>query len=221
MDDPRWSKVDDYFSSVLLPEDAALTAALAANDKAGLPAIDVSPLLGKFLHILARAMSATQVLEIGTLGGYSTIWLARALPAGGRVVTLEANAVHAAVARVNLERAGVSDRVELRLGLAIDSLAQLIAQRRGPFDLIFIDADKASNADYLRRALELSRPGTLIVCDNVVRRGAVVDAASADPDIQGTRAFFELLAKEPRLSASALQTVGVKGYDGFAIAIVN
>jgi len=220
-DDARWSEVDGYLSGLLAPPDDVLAAARAANAAAGLPAIDLSPLQGKVLHLLARAIRASNVLEIGTLGGYSTIWLARALPDGGRVVTLEANPDHARVARTNFERAGLAEKIELRLGMASETMPQLVVEGRGPFDLIFIDADKPSLPEYLRGSLRLSRPGTLIVVDNVVRGGFVIDATSADPTIQGVRNFLELVASEPRVSASALQTVGVKGHDGFAILIVN
>jgi predicted O-methyltransferase YrrM len=213
-----WTRVDDYITGILVPPDPALDAALAANAAAGLPAIDVAPAEGRFLHILARMVGARCILEIGTLGGYSTIWLARALPAGGRLVTLEASPAHAAVARGNIERAGLADVVDLRLGRALDTLPALAGE--APFDMVFIDADKPSNPDYLAWALRLARPGTVIVCDNVVREGRVADAASTDPAILGTRRMFEDLAAEPRLTATALQTVGSKGWDGFAIAIV-
>jgi predicted O-methyltransferase YrrM len=215
-----WTQVDRYFGDLLAPSDDKLNAALAANKKAGLPSIDVSRLQGKFLELLVRISGARRILEIGTLGGYSTIWLARALPEGGHILTLEANPRHAEVARANLENAGVLDRVDLRLGRAIDNLPQLEASGAGPFDLIFIDADKPSNPDYLKWALKLSRPGTVIVTDNVVREGKVVDAESNDKDVQGTRRFAEMMAAEPRLSATVLQTVGTKGYDGFAVAVV-
>ncbi|MFO0872482.1 MAG: O-methyltransferase [Phycisphaerales bacterium] len=213
--------MDGYFAAHFAPQDDALAAALAANAAAGLPPHDVSPLQGRLLQVLATAVHARSVLEVGTLGGYSTIWLARALPPGGRVVTLEANPAHAAVAVANLERAGVAKSVELVVGRAAETLPRLAAEGRGPFDLIFIDADKPSNPEYLGWALRLSRPGTLIVGDNVVRGGAVADATSADPNVLGVRRFTELLAAEPRLLASAVQTVGCKGYDGFAIAVVR
>jgi predicted O-methyltransferase YrrM len=204
----------------LAPPDAGLDAALAANRKAKLPAIDVSPLQGKFLEVLVQMTQARRILEIGTLGGYSTIWMARALPPDGRIVSLEFNPKHADVARANLENAGLLDRVELRVGRALDSLPMVESSGDGPFDLIFVDADKASNPQYLEWALKLARPGTVIVVDNVVRQGRIIDAESTDPDIQGTRRFTEMLAAEPRLSATVLQNVGVKGYDGFAIAVV-
>jgi len=215
-----WAQVDGYFGDLLAPSDESLDAALKANRKAGLPAIDVSRLQGKFLDILVRICGARRILEIGTLGGYSTIWFARALPEGGRIVTLEFDPRHAEVARANLQNAGVLDRVDLRVGRALDSLPVLAASGEAPFDLIFIDADKQSNAEYLEWALKLSRPGTVIVTDNVVRDGKVADAKSIDPDIVGTRRFAETLAAEPRLSATVLQTVGKKGYDGFLIARV-
>jgi predicted O-methyltransferase YrrM len=215
-----WTRVDRYFGDLLAPSDEKLDAALAANHEAGLPSIDVSRLQGKFLELLVRISGARRILEIGTLGGYSTIWMARALPEGGRIITLEANPRHAEVARANLENAGVLDRVNLRLGKAIDSLPSLEASGAGPFDLIFIDADKPSNPDYLQWALKLSRPGTVIVTDNVVREGKVVDPDSDDKDVQGTRSFASLMAAEPRLSSTVLQTVGTKGYDGFALSVV-
>jgi predicted O-methyltransferase YrrM len=215
-----WTEVDAYFSDLLVPSDEKLEAALAANKKAGLPAIDVTPLQGKFLGLLVRVSGARRILELGTLGGYSTIWLARALPEGDRIVTLEFDPHHAAVARENLRIAGVLDRVEIIVGRAIDSLPTLENTAAAPFDLIFIDADKQSYPEYLAWALKLSRPGTLIVADNVVRDGKVVDPDCGDPNVQGVRRFTELLAAEPRLSATVLQTVGAKGYDGFAIAMV-
>lgn len=215
-----WTEVDRYFCDLLAPADEKLDAALAANRQAGLPAIDVSRLQGKFLDLLVRVSGARRILEIGLLGGYSTIWMARALPEGGRIVSLEVNPRHAEVARANLLNAGVLDRVDIRVGLAIETLPILESSGAGPFDLIFIDADKPSDADYLAWALKLSRPGTLIVTDNVVRDGKVVQAKSADADVQGVRRFAEMMAAEPRLSATVLQTVGVKGYDGFALAVV-
>ncbi|MCM3342459.1 O-methyltransferase [Paenibacillus sp. MER TA 81-3] len=217
----KWTAVDRYFTNLLVPSDPVLDSVLAANAAAGLPPIDVSPNQGKLLHLLARVQCARNVLEIGTLGGYSTIWLARALPQDGRVVTLEADLKHAEVARANIQRAGVADIVELRTGLAVDTLAQLEAEGSGPFDLIFIDADKPSNPEYFAWALKLSRQGSLIIGDNVVRGGAVLDEASDDPSVQGVRRFCELIAAEPRVSATAIQTVGSKGYDGFSIALVT
>ncbi len=221
MSQEQWTAVDRYLTDLLVPPDAALEAALADSAAAGLPAINVSPNQGKLLHLLARLMGARTVLEIGTLGGYSTIWLARALPPGGRLVTLEADARHAEVARANLARAGVDGVVELRLGPALETLPQLAAEGRGPFDFIFIDADKEGYPDYLAWSLRLSRRGTLIVADNVVRKGAVIDPACDDPRVLGARRFNELLAADPRVSATAIQTVGGKGYDGFALALVT
>jgi predicted O-methyltransferase YrrM len=220
MTDKRWTDVDGYLTETLIVPDDALTAALAANAAAGLPSIDVTPAQGQFLQILVRMAGARRILEIGTLGGYSAIWLARALPEDGRLVSLEFDPKHARVAAENLARAGLSDRVEIRLGAAVESLARLVAEGVEPFDLIFIDADKPNNAVYLEWALKLARAGTLIVCDNVIRDGAVADAESTDPSVVGTRAMFARMAAEPRLVATALQTVGSKGYDGFAVALV-
>ena len=221
MTDEQWLAVDRYLTDLLAPSDPALDAALAASDAAGLPPINVSPNLGKLLHLLARVQGARAILEIGTLGGYSTIWLARALPAGGRLITLEADPRHADVARANIAPAGLADVVEVRLGPALETLPRLAAEGHSPFELIFIDADKPSIPDYFAWALKLSRPGSLIVVDNVVRRGAVADATSDDPSVQGVRRFLDMLASEPRVSATAIQTVGSKGYDGFAIALVT
>lgn len=218
--EPVWTAVDQYFADLLAPADAKLDAALNANRTAGLPAIDVSPLQGKLLQVLVQLIRPQRVLEIGTLGGYSTIWMARALAEGGRIVTLEYNPKHADVARKNLENAGLLDRVDLRVGPALDTLPQLESSAAGPFDLIFVDADKRGNPQYLEWALKLSRPGTVIMVDNVVRDGKVTDAESDDPDIQGTRQMFEIMAAEPRLSATVVQNVGMKGYDGFALAVV-
>ena len=215
-----WTAVDSYFTSRFVGADLALDAALAANAAAELPAIDVSPNQGKFLHLLARMQQARHILEIGTLGGYSTIWLARALPADGRLITMEFEPRHAAVAQSNINRAGLAERVEIRVGAALDSLAQLATENPEPFDMIFIDADKDNYPNYLPWALKFSRPGTLILADNVVRDGAILDPSHHDPRVQGTRQFLELLAAEPRLAATALQTVGSKGYDGFAMAVV-
>jgi len=220
MDQEKWTAVDRYITDHLVPSDPILEAALAANAAAGLPAIDVSPNQGKFLHLIAAMKGARRILEIGTLGGYSTIWLARALAPGGRLVTLEVESKHAEVARANLSRAGLTELVEIRVGPAAESLAKLYDEGAQPFDLIFIDADKPSNPIYLGWALKLSAPGSLIITDNVVREGAIVDPASTNPQVQGTRAMFEMLAAEPRLSATAVQTVGSKGYDGFAMALV-
>lgn len=221
MDDTSWHDVDRYLTDLLAPSDDALDAALAANAAAGLPAHDVSPTQGKLLQVLARTVGARSILEIGTLGGYSTIWLARALPDGGRVVTLESDPDHARVASANLQRAGVSARVDLRVGPALDTLPLLAREQRAPFDLVFVDADKRSNPAYLAWALALTRPGGVLVFDNVVRGGAVLDAASDDPSVVGVRRLTELLAAEPRVVATAIQTVGSKGWDGFAIALVT
>ena len=212
-----WNEVDAYIGERLLGEDEVLIAALAANTRAGLPQIDVSPPQGKMLHLFARMAGAQRILEIGTLGGYSTIWLARALPAGGRLVTIEVDAHHAEVARENLRQAGVDAVVEIMAGAALDVLPSLT----GPFDLVFIDADKQSNAAYVEHALRLSRPGTAIIVDNVVREGQILDDASADPRVTGTRALFDYVASEPRLSATAVQTVGSKKWDGFLLAVVD
>ena len=214
-----WREVDRYLAGKLLGEDAALDAALRANAEAGLPAIDVSPVQGKLLHLLARAAGARRILEIGTLGGYSTIWLARALPDDGKVVTLEIEPHHAAVARANLDRAGLGKRVEIRVGPALDSLSALQGEDR--FDFVFIDADKENNANYVRAAIGLARAGALIVVDNVVREGAVLDAGSDDPRVMGTRRLFDYLSAEPRLDATAVQTVGSKKWDGLAVALVR
>ena len=215
-----WTQVDAYFGDLLAPTDAQLDAALAANRNAGLPPIDVTRLQGKSLELLVRISGARRILEIGTLGGYSTIWFARALPEGGQIVTLELSPKHAEVARANWKNAGVLDRIDLHVGKALDSLQALVKAGAAPFDLIFIDADKSSIPAYLGWALKLSRPGTVLVTDNVVRDGKVIQANSGDADVVGVRRFAEIVAKEPRLSATVLQTVGSKGYDGFAIAVV-
>ena len=217
----RWSEVDSYFAKTLLGSDLALEATLAANAEAGLPSIDVSAPQGKLIHLLARMSGARNALEIGTLGGYSTIWLARALRDDGRLITLELNPKNADVARRNLARAGLGDKVEIRTGPALEALPKIEAEGLGPFDFVFIDADKSNNAVYVEWALRLSRPGTTIVVDNVVREGEVADAASRSTDVIGVRRMFDLLAREPRLSATAIQTVGAKGWDGFALAIVS
>ena len=216
-----WTDVERYFDARLIPTDAAMERALRASASAGLPPINVTPSQGRLLWILARVQSSRRILEIGTLGGYSAIWLARALPIGGRLITLEADPKAAKVARANIKRAGLAHVVEVRLGRALDSLPKLEAEREGPFDLIFIDADKPSNPDYFRWALKLSRLGSLIIVDNVVRDGEVVDPASRDPNVLGVRRLAELLRDEKRLSATVIQTVGSKGYDGFAIALVT
>lgn len=220
MSDPRWIKVDGYIADKLLDDDPALDATLAANEAAGLPAIDVSPVQGKFLHLLALATGAKRVLEVGTLGGYSTICLARALGDGGFLVTLELEPHHAEVARANVVRAGVSDRVEIRVGPAADSLAAMAAAGEGPFDLVFIDADKPGNPVYFEHAMALSRRGTTIVVDNVVREGGILNP-DGDAAIRGTRALFDKLSADPRVTATALQTVGAKKWDGFIMAVVR
>jgi|SRR5580658_5617730 predicted O-methyltransferase YrrM len=216
-----WTEVDNYFASLLAPGDALLDAVVKANRKAKLPEIDVSPLLGKFLQLMVQITQAKRVLEIGTLGGYSAICMARALPRGGRIVTLEYEPRHAEVARANLRIAGMLNRVDIRVGEALDTLPALHAEGHGPFDFIFIDADKENNPQYLNWALTLSRPGTVIVVDNVARHGAVIRTKSKEPDIRGTRRMLKMMANHPRLAATALQTVGVKGLDGFAIAVVT
>ena len=215
-----WTSVDRYLTDLLVGSDPALEATLEANAAAGLPPYDVSPNQGKLLHVLARGQGARRILEIGTLGGYSTIWLARALPPDGRLITLEVEPGYAEVARANLARAGLSGVAEVRVGPALETLPQIAAGGDGPFDVIFIDADKANNPQYLAWSLALSRRGSLIVVDNVVRNGAVIDADSNDLVVRGARRGLELLAAEPRVSATAIQTVGSKGWDGFAIAVV-
>lgn len=217
----QWAKVDRYIDDSVVHSDAILADALQASVEAGLPAISVSPCQGKFLQLLAQMHGARRILEIGTLGGYSTIWLARALPAGGRLITLELNPQHAAVARANLARAQVLDLVEIRVGPALELLPELAKEGQPPFDLIFIDADKVSTPDYFAWALKLSRRGSLIITDNVVRNGALADSTSADPNVQGMRRFTQLLGAEPSVSATVIQTVGAKGYDGFALALVT
>jgi predicted O-methyltransferase YrrM len=215
-----WADVDRYFGELLAPEDRALSASMESNRVAGLPSIDVPALLGKFLELMIRISGARRVLEIGTLGAYSTIWMARALPAGGQLVTLEIDPHHADIARENLKAAGVLDRVEVRVGPASESLRAMDERGEEPFGVVFIDADKKSMPEYLEWSLKLSRPGSVIVADNVVRNGKVLDAASTDPDIQGVRRMTEMMASNPRLSATAIQTVGARGYDGFAVALV-
>ena len=220
MNENRWTAVDQYVDHLLVKPDEALDAALDASTAGGLPAISVTPSQGKLLNLLARAIGARRILELGTLGGYSTIWLARALPAGGRVVTIESSPTHANVARGNLERAGVAPLVDLRVGAALDVLPLISAERGGPFDFIFIDADKPNYPHYLEWAITLSRPGSLIVADNVVRDGAVVEPQSDDPMVKGARDFNALLGSDHRVSGTIVQTVGAKGYDGFAVALV-
>ncbi|MCI4364693.1 MAG: O-methyltransferase [Thermoplasmata archaeon] len=220
-DDPKWGEVDRFLAELFGPDDPALEGALRSSEAAGLPSIQVSAVQGRLLGLLARLVGARTILEIGTLGGYSTIWLARALPPGGRLTTLEIEPTHAQVERANLDRAGLSHLVDVVNGPARDSLARLVAEGRGPFDFVFLDADKPGYPEYLAGVLRLARPGTLLVADNVIRHGAVDDPHSTDPRVQGVRRFLELLAADPRLEATALQTVGSKGYDGWALARVR
>jgi predicted O-methyltransferase YrrM len=220
VDRERWDAVDAYIAGLFVGDDTALDEALAESREAGLPPINVAPNQGKLLHLLVRAIGARTVLEIGTLAGYSTIWLGRALPEDGRIVTLEIEPRHAEVARRNLERAGLEQLVSVRIGRAIDTLAELADEGAGPFDFVFIDADKQSNSEYFEWALRLTRPGSMIVVDNVVRDGAVVDKDNEDPAILGTRRLNERMASEPRVSVTEVQTVGTKGHDGFALALV-
>ncbi|HXJ21275.1 MAG TPA: O-methyltransferase [Polyangia bacterium] len=220
MTEHAWTNVDEYLNERLVENDPALQAALADSAAAGMPAIAVAPNQGKLLNLLARLSDARRILEVGTLGGYSAIWLARALPTGGRLITLELNPLHAQVAEKNLARAGVRDKVEIRVGPALETLARLASEKQAPFDLSFIDADKQNNAAYFDRALAMSRRGSLIIVDNVVRQGGVTDGRTADPAIVGTRKLFDRLSQEPRVDATAIQTVGVKGWDGLAIALV-
>ena len=216
-----WTSVETFFEGLLIHEDDALRAAQKAATAAGLPPIEVSAAMGKFMHLVARMMGARNILEIGTLGGYSTIWLARALPEGGRVITLEMSPQHAEVAHGNFARAGVTEKVELRLGKALDTLPQLASEKRGPFDLIFIDANKSNMPEYFEWSLKLARRGSVIIADNVVRNGAVLDANTSDADIQGVRRFAEMAARETRVNSTVLQTVNGKGYDGFALILVT
>jgi predicted O-methyltransferase YrrM len=216
-----WKAVDDYISKTLVKPDVALDSALVAISAAHMPSISVSAPQGKLLGLLAKLVSAQAILEIGTLGGYSTIWMARALAPGGKLISLEIDPAHAQVASANIARAGVSDQVEIRLGPALETLPKLEQEGAGPFDLAFIDADKANNPGYFSWALRLSRPGGLIVVDNVVRGGRVADPYSPDADVQGVRRLHELIAAEPRVSATAIQTVGSKGYDGFTLVLVS
>jgi predicted O-methyltransferase YrrM len=216
-----WSAVDAYFCDRLIPADPVLESALRESEAAGLPQHNVAPNQGKLLQLFAQMQGARRILELGTLGGYSTIWLARALPENGRLITLEANPAYAEVAEANIARAGLSHVVDVRVGQAIETLPLLAQEGIAPFDLIFIDADKPNNAEYLEWSLKLSRPGTVIIGDNVVRNGAVADASSTDRNVVGVRRFFDLMAENPRLSATAIQTVGSKGYDGFSLAIVK
>jgi predicted O-methyltransferase YrrM len=219
--DGKWQAVDAYLEETILTPDPALDAVLHANAAGRLPAIDVSALQGRMLYLMAKMAGAAKALEIGTLGGYSSIWIARALPPHGRLVTLEAAAAHAKVARLNLERAGLAAKVDVRVGPALATLPAIEKEGLAPFDFVFIDADKANNAAYLEWALRLSRPGAGIVVDNVIRSGAVADRSSADRDVVGTRRMFEMMGRESRLEATAIQTVGAKGWDGFALAVVK
>jgi predicted O-methyltransferase YrrM len=219
--DPLWTIVDQYLVAQLVPQDDALTEALRTSTVAGLPAIHVAPNQGKMLNLLARIRGATRILEIGTLGGYSTIWLARALPPGGRLITLEIDPRHATVARANLANAGLSDVAEVRLGRAVESLAAMASVSTPPFDFVFIDADKPSNPEYFTWALAMTRPGSVIIVDNVVRRGLVADASSTDANVIGVRRLNDLIAAEKRVSATSVQTVGSKGHDGFTLIVVG
>jgi predicted O-methyltransferase YrrM len=217
LNEARWTAVDEYVSGLLAPHDEALDAALAASEAAGLPAIQVSAAQGRLLQLLAQSNGSRRILEIGTLGGYSTIWLARALPPRGTLVTLEFDPKHAAVARANLERAGLADRVTIHVGAALDTLPKLAAAGAGPFDFAFVDADKENMAEYVDWAIRLAAPGALIVADNVVREGAVADASSTDPRVLGVRRMLAAVAADARVTATVVQTVGAKGYDGFAL----
>ncbi|OKH33259.1 methyltransferase [[Phormidium ambiguum] IAM M-71] len=220
MTQTQWTAVDDYITDLLIPSDSALDATIQSTIDANLPKINVAPNQGKLLHILAQIQGASRILELGTLAGYSTIWLARALPPGGKLITLEANPKHAEVARENIDRAGLTKIVEIRIGSALDTLPQLANEGQAPFDFVFIDADKVNIPDYFKWALKLTRRGSVIIVDNVIRKGAVIDADSTDENIHGVRKFNNLLAAEPRVKATTIQTVGSKGYDGLAIALV-
>jgi predicted O-methyltransferase YrrM len=215
-----WTRVDQYLEDLLAPADERPSAILRTNQTSELPSIDVPPLLGRFLDLMVRITGAQRVLEVGTLGGYSTFWMARALPEGGHLVTLELEPRHAEIARANLGKAGVLDRVEVRVGPAADSMRKMEETGEAPFDLIFLDADKQGLPEYLKLSLKLSRPGTVILADNVVRDGEVIEPDNSDPNVQGVRRFLESVASEPRLTATALPTVGARGYDGFAIVLV-
>ncbi len=221
MDRELWTAVDRYLKEYLTPPDPALENALQTSARAAFPAIQVTPTQGKLLYVLAKSIQARSILEIGTLGGYSTIWLARALQPGGRLISLEADPEHARVARGNLEVAGLSAQVEIRLGKGLESLPKLAEETSEPFDLVFIDADKVNTTAYFEWAVKLTRPGGLILVDNVIRQGKLIDAASDDPNVLGMRRFLEHLGREKRVSATVVQTVGEKDYDGFAIAVVS
>jgi len=220
MTQTQWTAVDDYITELLIPSDSALDATIQSTIDANLPKINVAPNQGKLLHILAQIQGASRILELGTLAGYSTIWLARALPSDGKLITLEANPKHAEVANENIDRAGLSEIVEIRVGAALDTLPQLVSEGQAPFDLVFIDADKVNIPEYFQWALKLTRRGSVIIVDNVIRKGAIIDADSTDENIQGVRKFNTLLAAEPRVKATTIQTVGSKGYDGLTIALV-
>ncbi|MBA2305866.1 MAG: O-methyltransferase [Acidobacteria bacterium] len=221
MNEETWNAVDSYVEAVLVPQDAALLEATRRSAAAGLPSIAVTPAMGRLLHLLARMQGATRILEIGTLGGYSSIWLARALPKGGRLVTLEADATHAGIAQANLRESGLEDYVDLRIGQALETLPVLEREAAGPFDLVFIDADKPSSPEYFEWALKLSRPGTAIVVDNVVRGGRLAQPGTGDAGVDAMRDMTELIGREPRVTATIVQTVGAKGYDGFLLALVS
>ena len=221
MDENMWEQVDNYLVDKSIPADAALESAQAATAQAGMPAISVSAAQGRLLQILAMSLHAESILEIGTLGGYSTIWLARGLATGGKIVTLEKEQKHADVARANIARAGFGDVVDIRVGSALDTLPKLESQHMGSFDFIFIDADKQNIPAYFEWALKLSHLGTMIMVDNVIRDGGVIEADSGDANIDGVRHFFDMLATTPRVTATAIQTVGAKGYDGFALLVVS
>ena len=221
MDTEIFEKVDAYISKLLAPEDKVLTDTIASLEKEGLPQISVSANQGKFLQVMAILCNATKILELGTLGGYSTIWLARALPEGGKVITIEFDKHHAEVAKKNIDRAGLGKKVDLRVGKALDILQEIIADKEGPFDMIFIDADKEPYAEYFEQALSLSRPGTLIICDNVIREGKVLDKHSPDEKVQGVQRLNEMLSRNKKVTATIVQNVGVKEHDGMAIAVVN
>jgi len=219
MSQQQWNAIDQYISEVCSTTDAVMDAVLSESSAAGLPSINVSPNQGKLLHLLVRMQGAKKILEIGTLGGYSTIWMARALPKDGRLITLEFDPKHAEVARRNIAHAGFAAQVDIRIGPAIDALPNLVSE--GPFDFVFVDADKQSTADYFTWALKLTRPGSVIIVDNVVRDGEIINPGSADPGVAGVRRFNDLLRHEKRVTATAIQTVGSKGYDGFALLLVN
>jgi predicted O-methyltransferase YrrM len=221
MVDQQWSAVDRYITEKIVLQDEALNAALAANAAAGLPAIDVTAPQGKLMNLLAQIQGARTILEIGTLGGYSTIWLARALPPGGRLITLEAEPKHAQVAQTNIARSGLAHQVDLRLGPALETLQDVFSEYGATFDFVFVDADKVNTPEYFKWSPRLCRPGALIIVDNVIRNGAVADPASEDENVQGMRRFFDMVSAEPRVSATAIQTVGAKGYDGFALLRVK